>query len=471
MTPYSNARPASAKANVQIDSSDVHLRIANLARRSAALPVFACNSLAANGFMSKEPGPKLLPLIDKALGEPGRFPALPRAIRATYLADFDDDRRSDNRMMILAFTALLDLFILPEFWSEPYMVPLSCLLRLFFYTPCVVLFAFLDYRGRLHRSYEPALLMLALAPCLIAAWLCALTVSVDAIANVRAMPLILLFTGLVWRMRLSTAVASAVLSMFILIAGAAITPIVPQAELPSLIITDIATCCFVIVFARRLEGRDRRVFLLTMNERIRRGMVASQNSNLLRESQTDSLTGLYNRRCFDETLSSLWLESVRSGTPIALLMIDVDHFKAFNDIYGHVVGDSCLRQVAERLRASVRATDSTARYGGEEFVVILPSADKETAIALAERARAAVAEMRLPHDGVGRTATVTISVGVATATPSDPLGARLLIEAADRNLYAAKRSGRNQVASSDSRAGTLQDPIEQVAHTPRKRSA
>ena len=424
--------------------------------------------------MSREPDPKLLPLIDQALSAPGRFPAMPTAIRALYLADFDDDRRSNNRSMTLLFAALLDLFILPEFWSEPYMVPLSCLLRLVIYTPCVLLFAFLDYRGRLHRFYEPALLILALAPCLIAAWLCALTVSVDAIANVRAMPLILLFTGLVWRMRLSTAVASALLSMAILIAGAAITPIVTPAELPSLIITEIATCCCVIVFARRLEGRDRRVFLLTINERIRRMLVASQNSNLLRESQTDSLTGLFNRRCFDETLSSLWLESVRSGTPISLLMIDVDHFKAFNDHHGHVIGDSCLRQVAERLRASVRPTDPTARYGGEEFVVILPNAGKETAIALAECVRAAVAKMRLLHEGIEPTTMVTVSVGVATAVPHDPVGARLLIEAADRNLYTAKRNGRNQVANSDSRPGPLRSPNEPAAvvdDTLRKRSA
>src|ERR1700691_6129765 len=146
--------------------------------------------------MVNEPDPRLLPLIEQALSEPGRFPAMPAGLWTLYSAAFDAERRPHNRAMVLLFTALLDLFILPEFFSEPNMVPYSCLLRLVLYTPCVVLFGALDRQGGLKRLYEPWLLTLAASPCIIAALLCLRTVSVDALANVRAMPLILIFTGL-----------------------------------------------------------------------------------------------------------------------------------------------------------------------------------------------------------------------------------------------------------------------------------
>ena len=406
--------------------------------------------------MVNEPDPRLLPLIEQALSEPGRFPAMPAGLWTLYSAAFDAERRPHNRAMVLLFTALLDLFILPEFFSEPNMVPYSCLLRLVLYTPCVVLFVALDRQGRLKRLYEPWLLTLAVTPCIIAALLCLRTVSVDALANVRAMPLILIFTGLVWRMRFRTVVVNAVLSASILIFGVVMTPVVPRGELASLIITNLATCFLIIVFARRLEWRDRRVFLLNANESMRRTLVTAQNNALLLDVLTDPLTGLANRRCFDEALSAVWLESMRARTPISLIMIDVDHFKAFNDHYGHMGGDECLQCVAQHLRSAVRAMDVMARYGGEEFAAILPGTELETATAVAERMRALVADMGLPNSGAGTESIVTISLGVSHAMPSDPQGAQRLLEAADRNLYAAKRGGRNLVAVHDNPAGIVQ---------------
>ena len=126
-------------------------------------------------------------------------------------------------------------------------------------------------------------------------------------------------------------------------------------------------------------------------------------------------------------------------------MIDVDHFKSFNDTYGDVAGDDCLRRVATRLAACLPHPDMIARYGGEEFAAILVDRDAQEVDTVAERLRSRVEQLGLPHDGDGTGAVVTVSLGVATAWPTSPNGARGLIEAADQNLYAAKREGRNRV--------------------------
>ena len=130
-------------------------------------------------------------------------------------------------------------------------------------------------------------------------------------------------------------------------------------------------------------------------------------------------------------------------------MIDIDHFKRFNDHYGHQQGDTCLRSVARRARRGIRDGDLIARYGGEEFAVILPGTSLSAALRVAERVRAVVSELAMPHEGVSPGATVSISLGVASMMPDDATAPNRLIEIADRHLYAAKRAGRNRVSATD----------------------
>jgi diguanylate cyclase (GGDEF)-like protein/PAS domain S-box-containing protein len=167
---------------------------------------------------------------------------------------------------------------------------------------------------------------------------------------------------------------------------------------------------------------------------------------------TDGLTGLANRRAFDEAVDREWKRTLREGSQISLLLLDIDHFKEFNDHYGHQVGDDCLRAVAAAVREAVRATDIAARYGGEEIAVILPSTDTAGAIAVAEKVRLAVEALEITHEDnpEGRN-RVTASVGVATAVSRHGGTMRMpesLLLAADNALYKAKREGRNQVATS-----------------------
>jgi diguanylate cyclase (GGDEF)-like protein len=172
--------------------------------------------------------------------------------------------------------------------------------------------------------------------------------------------------------------------------------------------------------------------------------LAIANERLEQLSITDPVTGLANRRRFEEVLNAEWDRAGRTGTPLALAMIDIDHFKLYNDHYGHPVGDECLHRVATQLKRYSRTGCLVARYGGEEFVVIMPEASLGIACDIAERLRAAVVALAEPHEAVAER-VVTVSIGVAVATPSSDFSAEYLVEQADVELYRAKRGGRNQV--------------------------
>lgn len=161
----------------------------------------------------------------------------------------------------------------------------------------------------------------------------------------------------------------------------------------------------------------------------------------------DGLTKLANRRAFDVALDINLQFAVQGQTTIGLILGDIDHFKAYNDFYGHQSGDECLTAVAKALDSEVgRPTDVAARYGGEEFAVILPGIDTPGAVKVAERIRQSVFDLNVPHDGSTTADFVTMSLGLVNLTPTDGLDMKRLIEMADQALYLAKASGRNQVS-------------------------
>jgi len=166
---------------------------------------------------------------------------------------------------------------------------------------------------------------------------------------------------------------------------------------------------------------------------------------LRRMSSTDGLTGLNNRRHFDDVFGREWKLALRNKTSISVIMIDVDHFKQFNDNYGHQAGDDCLIKVAQAFKGAFhRPTDVAARYGGEEFVAILPDTGKDGALKLAEIIRLAVSDLGIPHAQSSAGDYVTVSLGVATISPPLDENAEKLLKAADDSLYQAKENGRNQ---------------------------
>jgi diguanylate cyclase (GGDEF)-like protein len=158
----------------------------------------------------------------------------------------------------------------------------------------------------------------------------------------------------------------------------------------------------------------------------------------------DALTGLANRRQFDTMFEREWRRAVREQTALALLMIDVDNFKAYNDCYGHRRGDEALTTIAQSIESTVvRPGDVAARYGGEEFAVILPATETSSALVVAERIRTSIAALEVPHEN--DTSSVTsVSIGVASIVPRRADDRATLIDAADAALYEAKRAGRNR---------------------------
>jgi len=182
--------------------------------------------------------------------------------------------------------------------------------------------------------------------------------------------------------------------------------------------------------------------------RARTHLTLKHQSDLLRQwAYLDGLTGVSNRRMFDERLMAEWARAVRHRAPLGLLLIDVDHFKPFNDRYGHLVGDDCLRRVAKALKAALkRPTDLLARYGGEEFAVLLPETDEAGALAVGRVLCEQVQALAIPHDDNPGVGVVTVSIGVAQH-PAGGLGqAAALLALADGALYRAKSDGRNQVS-------------------------
>ncbi len=171
-----------------------------------------------------------------------------------------------------------------------------------------------------------------------------------------------------------------------------------------------------------------------------------QRDLLYRLSTTDGLTGIANRRHFDEFLGQEWARSIRSGLPLSLTLADIDHFKAYNDTYGHAAGDQCLVAVAEVLKQAVRrATDLVARFGGEEFASVLACTGHADALTVAHKLRQEVSERRIAHARSTAGDHVTISVGVGTVCRPGRFRIGELVEVADQCLYEAKRRGRNDV--------------------------
>jgi diguanylate cyclase (GGDEF)-like protein len=203
----------------------------------------------------------------------------------------------------------------------------------------------------------------------------------------------------------------------------------------------------------RQAVNHRTLHLETELEQCRRQLIAANNRAdaihkrnlaLKQLAISDGLTQLANRRYFDQCLQAEWRRMMRSGQPLAVILCDVDYFKRYNDTYGHPMGDFCLKQVAQAMATTVqRSGDLVARYGGEEFVFLLPHTDGAAAMLFAQKVRAAIHQLNLPHRASDVSQAVTVSLGVASFIPQRSLTPEVLVMAADKALYQAKQAGRD----------------------------
>lgn len=228
----------------------------------------------------------------------------------------------------------------------------------------------------------------------------------------------------------------------------------------------------VMVLLRCVDKRKSNARFLALHERLSerthdRTTMYHSNYDMHELQQLallDELTGLPNRRSLDKNLDYEWKRTAREYKPMSAILIDIDCFKAFNDNYGHLAGDACIKEVAQTVQyTSQRPADLTARYGGEEFAVLLPSTQSEGAYIVAERIRQEIEKLGILHKASGVSEVVTASLGVATLVPSLDLSPLIILAQADNALYQAKKQGRNKVsvydADSDFEASTRFDPM------------
>ena len=183
--------------------------------------------------------------------------------------------------------------------------------------------------------------------------------------------------------------------------------------------------------------------------RVRNQLLIKQKNDLLEMlASIDGLTEIPNRRYLDENLEREWRRSKRNNSSMCVMLIDIDHFKRYNDCYGHRAGDECLKTVAQTLAAQCeRGSDFVARYGGEEFVAVLPETNKQGAIAFANKLRKAINDLNIEHNASLNASHITISIGIASSESSQAYTEKALLEEADSGLYNAKKLGRNQISA------------------------
>jgi diguanylate cyclase (GGDEF)-like protein len=230
----------------------------------------------------------------------------------------------------------------------------------------------------------------------------------------------------------------------------------------------MAVCCLFALFgAWRVETETRLSWALLLRERLQRRALADHNSELVELSRRDPLTGLANRRAYEAAELASWRAAEAAGVPLGLVVLDIDHFKSYNDFYGHPAGDLCLQTVARCLSEQLRGNgDLVARVGGEEFAILLPDLTVETVGDIAERVRKSVAELELPHLGIGQKRIVTVSCGACSLVPRPGASPKDLFAAADAALYGAKQAGRDRVCLAEqmqpSQVAAAAVPIKQA---------
>jgi diguanylate cyclase (GGDEF)-like protein len=375
---------------------------------------------------------------------------LPRAVRG----EFDRQTRA-RRSRIAGLMTLLGAAVVAAFYpvmasAVPDMVASLRLLFIGVTMPFFALVALVVLRDPAPRLRE---MLLALPPVLAQAMLTYVFIHAPVKSQDEYLAgsiLLMLFATVSVQLRTGLAAADVAAILALFAAGLAAVPNGHPHEARNLVAICLVCGLYMVSANMRLEWEQHRAFVLALRERLRRQELTQQNVELDELVRRDSLTGLANRRAYDLWLQTTWRQARTSAAPVGLILIDVDRFKAYNDFYGHPAGDVCLQMVARCVREQLRGTtDLVARIGGEEFAVLLPNLNLSHCGDIAERVRAAVRLLDLPHLGNGQDRAVTISCGVAVLQAEERLAARDLVAATDAALYEAKQRGRNMVCLAD----------------------
>ena len=386
-------------------------------------------------------------LVDATLA--GRFVWLrfPQALEARFLADTADSRL---RTLMIAGTLVafvMNLFLISDRAMLPDVFDRAVVLRTWVLTPICVLGMWLISRTPYLLLRELMAISAGLMACMMHVYLSAISQSPHSAAYLTGLAMVIVYNNVFVRCRFWLALPSTLSILLIYLASFWwVANHSPQLSI-SIGLVLLSSSLFTLYNLYTLEYEERHNYLMALRQRLLQRELSHANEALERVARYDGLTQVANRRHFDEFMAHLWERaSVGPEHEMSVIMVDVDHFKAYNDLHGHPAGDACLVKVAEAVQRCLRRPgDLVARYGGEEFIAVLNRTPREQAITAAERVRAAVESLQLPHEGAISHGQVTVSVGVATMRPSDRRSSvTRLIAAADEALYQAKNRGRNR---------------------------
>ncbi|MFT3730322.1 MAG: diguanylate cyclase [Hyphomicrobium sp.] len=381
-----------------------------------------------------------LSVIEKAIAS--GFPLLkfPRQLETAFEEEVEAGRCRQLALGGLFGILLYDLFLIPDWMTSPETFVTAVWVRLGIVTPIGLLMI-----ASLYLRPPVALreFMVATGGAVLGAgsilYLMLVSRSMDQDALHQSIILIILFVTMVQRVRFWWAVAACLACLIMHAVG---LRMLPSYAFEFQVSANTVFACAVVLtlFASYVLERETRMnYLLALKGRL-------QRRDLDAKTRRDPLTGLRNRRSLDEAIE-MCDRAELIGSELAVILLDIDHFKAFNDTAGHQAGDVCLKRVAGIIQSELRDyADDVFRFGGEEFIVLLRGIGLPTAIRIAERIRRAVEDASIPHPALRRDEVVTVSMGVASAVIGREIRVGLVISAADAALYSAKGNGRNQVA-------------------------
>ncbi len=365
------------------------------------------------------------------------------ALEARMEADLGPERRRLLVMAGLVTLLIFDLFLINDWLVRPEVFGVALVCRLGFTLYGLAVLA-LIHRGVPARWREGLMASAVVVAMAASGEIYRQTRSAGGAHDPFVFGLVLMASNIVLALRFVPALVSSVLAVGVCVPLVRSNPLLPPDAQGFAFALLAATAVFTCLACYRLERAARQSYLVLLQEALRSQSAQRLADRYALDSQTDALTGLANRRAFDEALMQAWLAAPGRAAPAGLLVVDVDHFKAYNDRFGHPAGDACLRHVAAALSGGVRSGDLVARIGGEEFAVLVDGTGPEALAAAAERLCRAVQALALPHDGGPGRTVVTVSVGGALGTPESWQHAAALMETADKALYDAKRGGRNR---------------------------
>lgn len=370
----------------------------------------------------------------------------PEQVEAAFQVEMDRMRERRMRKTGIAAVLLYSAFAVSDRVMIPDAYMQAWAIRFLLVVPLLLLCTFFVYRIPRLAWREAALSFTLIVSGVSLPWIAGFSSHSNAAHYQTGITLIVLFGNIVLNLRFRSAlVTSVVMNLIYGLALARIDAIPPEVRFNNWLFC-LAAVAISLIANFRMDQDQRRAWFARMREHERNLELSHAVELLARLSAEDALTQVANRREFERRLDIEWGRARRDGTPLALIMVDVDCFKNYNDHYGHQAGDVCLQQIAGKLKSvPQRAADLVTRFGGEEFAVLLPATAEEDAAALAERMRRAIVDLQIPHATSRVAPGVTASFGVAGMHPVGNLKASDLVAAADAALYAAKERGRNRI--------------------------